>query len=188
MNILLKTALALTGLSAALPLQAAPRAVIDTNMGQIELLLNEQKAPQTVANFVRYAEQGFYNDTIFHRVIDRFMIQGGGFTADMIQKPTGKAIVNEANNGLKNTVGTVAMARLSDPHSATSQFFINIADNDFLNFKNTTPKEYGYTVFGKVTSGMDVVQNIAKVPTATRGLYQNVPVKPVIVRKITIIH
>ncbi|ROV56197.1 peptidylprolyl isomerase [Neisseria chenwenguii] len=187
MNALLKTTFLGLILSAALTAQAQTRAVIDTNMGKIELALDEKSAPKTVANFVSYANKGFYDNTVFHRVIDKFMIQGGGFTADMAQKATGKPIANEAANGLKNTVGTIAMARTGNPHSATSQFFINTADNDFLNFKNETPQGYGYAVFGKVTSGMDVVNKISKVQTATRGFHQNVPVKPVVIRKVTIL-
>ena len=172
---------------AALGAQAETRAVIDTNMGQIRLSLDEQKAPKSVANFVNYANKGFYNGTIFHRVMDGFMIQGGGFTPDMEQKATEKAISNEAENGLKNTVGTIAMARTANPNSATSQFFINVADNDFLNYKDRTPQAAGYAVFGKVTGGMDVVQKIAKVQTANRAYHQNVPVKPVVIEKVTIL-
>ena len=172
---------------AALQAQAETRAVIDTNMGNIELSLDEQKAPKTVANFVNYANKGFYNGTIFHRVIDGFMIQGGGFTPDMAQKATEKAISNEADNGLKNTVGTIAMARTANPNSATSQFFINAADNDFLNFKNRTSSGYGYAVFGKVTGGMDVVNRIAKVETTDQAYHQNIPVKPVLINKVTIV-
>ena len=166
--------------------QAETRAVIDTNMGKIELLLDEKKAPKTVDNFVRYAKKGFYNGTVFHRVIDGFMIQGGGFTADMTQKATEKAIANEADNGLKNTTGTIAMARTAHPNSATSQFFINVADNDFLNFKSKTPQGYGYAVFGQVVSGMDVVRKIAKVPTTDQAYHQNIPVKPVVIEKVSI--
>lgn len=172
---------------AALGAQAETRAVIDTNMGQIRLSLDEQKAPKSVANFVNYANKGFYNGTIFHRVMDGFMIQGGGFTSDMEQKPTEKAISNEAENGLKNTVGTIAMARTANPNSATSQFFINVADNDFLNYKDRTPQGAGYAVFGEVTGGMDVVQKIAKVQTANRAYHQNVPVKPVVIDKVSIL-
>lgn len=187
MNTLLKCSLGALALSAAFSSQAQTRAVIDTNMGKIELLLDETKAPKTVANFVNYAEKGFYNQTVFHRVIDGFMIQGGGYTEQLAEKPTEKAIVNEADNGLKNTVGTIAMARTGNPHSATSQFFINTADNAFLNFKNKTPQGYGYAVFGKVSAGMDVVNRISKVPTATRSFHQNVPVKPIVINKVTII-
>ncbi|UOO81143.1 peptidyl-prolyl cis-trans isomerase [Uruburuella testudinis] len=172
---------------AAFNAQAETRAVIDTNMGQIRLSLDEQKAPKTVANFVSYADKGFYNNTIFHRVIDGFMIQGGGFTADMKQKPTDKAIANEADNGLQNHTGTIAMARTAAPNSATSQFFINVANNDSLNFRSKTPQGYGYTVFGKVTGGMDVVNRIAKVQTTNQAYHQNVPLRPVVIQKISII-
>lgn len=174
-------------LGAAFSAQAETRAVIDTNMGKIELALDEKKAPKTVANFAGYANKGFYNGTIFHRVIDGFMIQGGGFTPDMTQKATEKAIANEADNGLKNTVGTIAMARTANPNSATSQFFINVADNDFLNFKSKTAQGYGYTVFGKVVSGMDVVNKIAKVKTTDQAYHQNIPVQPVVIRNVTIV-
>ena len=160
--------------------------LFETNMGNIQLELDEVKAPKTVANFVNYAKKGFYDNTIFHRVIDNFMIQGGGFTEKMVQKSTDKAITNEAYNGLKNNVGTIAMARTGDPNSATSQFFINTANNDFLNFKSKTPQGYGYAVFGKVTSGMDVVRKISKVKTATRGYHQDVPTEAVIIRKVSI--
>ncbi|MDO1508865.1 MULTISPECIES: peptidylprolyl isomerase [unclassified Neisseria] len=173
--------------AAALSTHAETRAVIDTNMGKIELSLDEKKAPKTVANFVNYAQKGFYNGTIFHRVIDGFMIQGGGFTPDLTQKATDKAISNEADNGLKNTVGTIAMARTANPNSATSQFFINVADNDFLNFKSKTIQGYGYAVFGKVTSGMDVVNQIAKTKTTDQAYYQNVPVSPIVINKVTIV-
>ena len=166
---------------------AEKSAIIDTNMGKIELSLNEKQAPATVANFVNYAQKGFYNNTIFHRVISGFMIQGGGFTADMRQKNTDSPINSEANNGLKNTIGTIAMARSGNPNSATSQFFINVADNGQLNFKNKTPQGYGYTVFGKVTSGMDIVNNIAKVATERHSYHQNVPVTPVVIKKVSII-
>ena len=172
---------------AAFSAHAETRAVIDTNMGKIELSLDEQKAPKTVANFVHYARKGFYNGTVFHRVIDGFMIQGGGFTPDMAQKATEKAIVNEADNGLANKTGTIAMARTASPNSATSQFFINVADNDFLNRKNNTVQGAGYAVFGKVTGGMDVVQSISKTATTDYAQYQNVPVKPIIIEKVTIL-
>ena len=149
MNKTLKLTFAALALAAAFNAQAETLAVIETNMGNISLSLDETKAPKTVANFVSYARKGFYDNTVFHRVIDGFMIQGGGFTPDLAQKATDKAIINEADNGLKNTVGTIAMARTGDPNSATSQFFINTADNTFLNFKNKTPQGYGYAVFGK---------------------------------------
>lgn len=168
---------------------AETRVLMETNMGKIELLLDEQKAPKTVANFVAYAKQGFYNQTIFHRVIDGFMIQGGGFTSDMLQKPTAPAIVNEANNGLKNVVGSIAMARTGEPHSATSQFFINVNNNMSLNYTSSTPQGYGYTVFGKVVSGMEVVNQIAKVRTTSTRYYpnQHVPVKPVVIHKVSVL-
>lgn len=166
---------------------AETRVEIDTNMGTIKLSLDEEKAPKTVANFVRYADKGFYNGTVFHRVIDGFMIQGGGFTPDLAKKATEKAIVNEADNGLKNTVGTIAMARTASPNSATSQFFINVADNDFLNRKGNGIRDAGYTVFGKVTGGMDVVRQIAKVPTTSRAEHQNVPVQPVVMRRVVVL-
>ena len=165
---------------------AETRATIETNLGNIELLLDEQKAPKTVTNFVQYAQSGFYQNTIFHRVMDGFMIQGGGFTADMLEKPTAKAINNEADNGLKNTVGSIAMARTAAPHSATSQFFINVVDNPSLNFRSKTPEGYGYTVFGHVVRGMDVVNRIAKVRTTNHLMHQNVPVQTVLIKKISI--
>ncbi|MDO4641833.1 MAG: peptidylprolyl isomerase [Neisseria sp.] len=170
-----------------LVVHAETRAEIDTNMGTIKLSLDEQKAPKTVANFVKYADKGFYNGTVFHRVIDGFMIQGGGFTPDLAQKSTEKAISNEAANGLKNSKGTIAMARTALPNSATSQFFINLADNDFLNRRGSDIRNAGYAVFGKVTDGMDVVERIAKVQTTDRAQHQNVPVEPVIIKKVTIL-
>ena len=166
---------------------AEPRAVIDTNMGKITVALNEKEAPQSVANFIGYAKQGFYNGTVFHRVINGFMIQGGGFNADMSQKATGKAIANEADNGLKNQKYTLAMARTAQPNSATSQFFINVADNPSLNHQSKTPQGWGYAVFGRVVEGSAVVDNIAKVRTGNRGYHQNVPLKPVVINQITII-
>ena len=182
----IKLTLCALALSLSVQAQAVTHDVIETNMGNIQLELDEVKAPKTVANFVNYAKKGFYDNTIFHRVIDNFMIQGGGFTEKMVQKSTDKAINNEADNGLKNNVGTIAMARTGDPNSATSQFFINTADNDFLNFKSKTPQGYGYAVFGKVTSGMDVVRKISKVKTETRGFHQDVPTEAVIIRKVSI--
>ena len=161
-------------------------AVIETSMGTITLELDEAKAPATVANFAQYAKDGFYDGTIFHRVIDGFMIQGGGFTKDMNQKDTRAAIRNEAMNGLKNARGTIAMARTSVVDSATSQFFINLVDNDFLDFQNPTPQGFGYAVFGKVTDGMEVVDAIAKVRTGNVGYFQSVPAETVTIRKITV--
>ena len=162
------------------------KATIETDLGTIELELDEKKAPATVKNFADYAKSGHYNDTIFHRVIDGFMIQGGGFTANMDQKPTKAPIRNEAMNGLKNARGTIAMARTMGVDSATSQFFINLVDNGFLDFRNPTPQGFGYAVFGKVTKGMEVVDKIAKVQTGNRGMHQDVPVKPVVIKKVTV--
>ena len=155
-------------------------------MGTIKLALDDEKAPATVANFVQYANDGHYAGTIFHRVIDGFMIQGGGFTRGMNQKPTRDPVRNEAMNGLKNLRGTIAMARTMVVDSATSQFFINLVDNDFLDFRAPTPQGFGYAVFGKVTEGMDVVDAIAKVKTGTVGPHQNVPEKPVEITKVTV--
>ena len=160
---------------------------MDTNHGTIMLELDAENAPNTVANFLTYAKEGFYDGTIFHRVISNFMIQGGGFTEDMNQKTTHDPIANEANNGLKNDNGTIAMARTGDPHSATAQFFINVKDNDFLNFSSETPQGWGYAVFGKVTEGMDVVEKIKDVPTTTKGPYQDVPSETVIIEKVTVV-
>lgn len=174
-------------LSIAAYAQAQTHVVMDTNLGKIELELDEQKAPKTVANFVNYAEKGFYNNTIFHRVIDGFMIQGGGFTPNMIAKTTDKPIENEADNGLKNTFGTIAMARTSDPNSASSQFFINVNNNKSLDFKDKTESGYGYAVFGKVVHGMDVVEKIAQVRTTNHLMYQNVPVHAVIIKSVKIV-
>ena len=162
------------------------KATIETDLGAIELELDEKKAPVTVKNFVDYAKSGHYNDTVFHRVIDGFMIQGGGFTADMDQKPTKEPIRNEAMNGLKNARGTIAMARTMVVDSATSQFFINLVDNSFLEFRNPTAQGFGYAVFGKVTKGMETVDKIAKVQTGSRGMHQDVPVKPVVIKKVTV--
>ncbi len=160
---------------------------MSTNMGDIQLELYPEKAPITVANFVSYANDGFYNGTIFHRVIDGFMIQGGGFTEDFTQKPTGEQIQNEADNGLTNEVGSIAMARTPDPHSATAQFFINVNDNDFLNFRSADMNGYGYAVFGKVTSGMDVVDQIKAVPTGAGGpMPSDVPQTTVTINSVTV--
>jgi len=163
-----------------------PQVIIETSKGTIVLELYPDDAPKTVANFLNYARWGHYDGTIFHRVIPDFMIQGGGFTPEMKQKLTGVPIENEADNGLKNDRGTAAMARTQDPHSATAQFFINTRNNAFLNHKNKTPEGWGYTVFGKVTKGMDVVDAISKVETATRGSMGNVPVEPVVITKVTV--
>ena len=152
-----------------------PVVLLETTSGDILVELYPDKAPETVANFLKYVDNGFYNNTIFHRVIPGFMIQGGGLTARMQQKDTEAPIKNEADNGLKNDRGTIAMARTMDPHSATAQFFINLVDNDFLNFQAPSGNGWGYCVFGKVTEGMDVVGKIAKVKTTTVGMYQDVP-------------
>jgi peptidyl-prolyl cis-trans isomerase B (cyclophilin B) len=160
--------------------------VLHTTYGDITLELDAEKAPATVANFLEYAKSGFYNDTIFHRVIDGFMIQGGGMDENINQKTTRGQIKNEANNGLKNDVGTIAMARTGDPHSATAQFFINIKDNDFLNFKSETPQGWGYCVFGRVTDGMDVIDKIRVVKTTSRGGHQDVPAEAVTISGLTI--
>lgn len=184
----LKTFVLATLLAAgSLNAQAQTRVLMETSAGNIELLLDEQKAPKTVANFVQYVNKGFYNQTIFHRVIDGFMIQGGGFTSDMVQKPTAPAIENEANNGLKNEVGTIAMARTGDPHSATSQFFINVNNNKPLDYTSSTMQGYGYAVFGKVSKGMDVVHQIARTRTTMRLMHQDVPVKPIVIKSVKII-
>ncbi|MFQ5645107.1 MAG: peptidylprolyl isomerase [Thiogranum sp.] len=159
---------------------------MQTNKGVIVLELDADKAPATVANFVEYARSGFYDGTIFHRVIPRFMIQGGGFEPGMTQKATNDPIKNEADNGLKNDLGSIAMARTSDPNSATAQFFINTKDNSFLNHTAPTPQGWGYCVFGKVVEGLDVVQAIEQVATGTHGGHQDVPNEDVIIEKVTV--
>jgi len=161
-----------------------PIVVMETSMGTIEIELYQDKAPITVKNFLKYAEEKFYDGTIFHRVIQNFMIQGGGFTVDMQRKETHDPIKNEATNGLKNERGTIAMARTSVIDSATSQFFINVKDNFFLNHKSDSPDEYGYAVFGKVVKGMDVVDKINSVKTGKKGRYQDVPIEPVVIKSI----
>jgi cyclophilin family peptidyl-prolyl cis-trans isomerase len=166
--------------------QAGTFVTLDTNYGKIQLELYPDKAPVTVKNFIAYVEAGYYNNLIFHRVIPGFMIQGGGFTVDMVQKPTNPPIINEAANGLKNERGTIAMARTNDPDSATAQFFINVVDNSFLDYKNDSPQGIGYTVFGKVVGGMDVVDKIAKVKTHTARGHRDVPEQNVIIRSATI--
>ena len=164
-----------------------PTARIETSMGEIVLELDAVNAPISVANFIDYASDGFYDGTIFHRVIDGFMIQGGGLTSDLRDKPNKKApIKNEAGNGLKNNRGTVAMARTSVVDSATSQFFINVSDNSFLNHSAPTPQGFGYAVFGKVTSGLDTVDAILQVRTGNKGMHQDVPVQEITIQKITI--
>ena len=157
---------------------------IKTSMGDIKVELFEEEAPETCKNFLSYVEDGHYNGTIFHRVINNFMVQGGGFDESFAQLPTKAPVQNEADNRLKNEVGTLAMARTPDPHSATCQFFINVADNDFLNYTSSTPQGYGYCVFGKVVEGMDVVNKIKEVETATRGPHRDVPVENIIINEI----
>ncbi|HEY9032666.1 MAG TPA: peptidylprolyl isomerase [Pseudomonadales bacterium] len=159
---------------------------LHTNHGDIQIELNSDKAPKTCENFLQYARDGFYNGTIFHRVIDGFMIQGGGFDKNMQQKPTRAPIENEADNGLKNEVGTLAMARTMDPHSATAQFFINVKDNSFLNHSGKNAQGWGYAVFGKVTAGMDVVEKIKAVKTGSHGMHQDVPAEPVVIESVSI--
>ena len=159
---------------------------LHTSMGDITLELDAEKAPKTVANFLQYARDGFYDGTIFHRVINNFMIQGGGMTADMAQKETRAPVDNEANNGLKNKTGTVAMARTNDPHSATAQFFINVADNGFLDHTAPTAQGWGYAVFGRVTAGMDVVDKIKAVATGNKGFHQDVPKEAVTIERVTV--
>ena len=164
-----------------------PRVTLSTNMGDIVVELNPAKAPLSSANFIEYVQSGQYNGTIFHRVIDNFMIQGGGFDQNMQQKPTRAPIQNEANNGLKNTRGTIAMARTGDPHSASSQFFINVKDNAFLDHTSPTPQGWGYTVFGKVVEGMDVVDKIKVVQTGNMGGHQNVPTQPIVINQAVLL-
>ena len=163
------------------------KVLLKTNHGDITLSLDAAKAPKSVANFLQYVKSGHYDGTIFHRVINNFMIQGGGMTAGMKQKPTGAEIENEANNGLKNDRYTVAMARTSDPHSATAQFFINVNDNDFLNHTAQNAQGWGYAVFGKVVDGMDVVDAIRKVKTSSSGFHQDVPAEDVVIEKATVL-
>jgi peptidyl-prolyl cis-trans isomerase B (cyclophilin B) len=160
---------------------------LHTNLGVITLELDVGKAPVTVENFLAYAAVGYYDNTIFHRVIDNFMIQGGGFEPGMKQKPTREPIKNEADNGLKNTRGAIAMARTNDPHSATAQFFINVVDNDFLDFRAADQQGWGYCVFGRVVDGLDVVDQIRQLDTANKGFHQNVPRKDVIIERAEVI-
>ncbi|MFA5518010.1 MAG: peptidylprolyl isomerase [Spirochaetota bacterium] len=158
--------------------------VMKTSMGEVEMELYRDKAPDTVDNFLKYVDDGFYDGTIFHRVISNFMIQGGGFTSDMDQKKTNPPVKNEANNGLLNKNGSIAMARTSDVHSATAQFFINVKDNDFLNYRSSDSQGFGYCVFGQVVNGMDVVNAIKDVQTGNKGYFQDVPVKTVTIESV----
>jgi cyclophilin family peptidyl-prolyl cis-trans isomerase len=189
---LLRSAVFLLALLAAVGAWGAdsanPAVTLKTNLGSIEIELYPENAPVTVRNFLQYVKDGHYDGTIFHRVIDGFMIQGGGFTREFREKPTRAPIKNEAGNGLRNEAGMVAMARTSDPNSATAQFFINLADNDFLDFRNPTAQGIGYCVFGKVIKGMDVVRRIAKVRThAGPPPNENVPVRPVVIERAEIV-
>ena len=161
--------------------------VLNTNYGPITVELDLEKAPKSAANFMQYAQDGFYDGTVFHRIIDDFMVQGGGFETGMRQKPNGDPVENEADNGLDNLTGTLAMARSSDPHSATSQFFINVGDNHFLNHRNKTDQGWGYAVFGRVSDGMDVVNKIKTCDTTSRGGHQDVPVNEVIIESTQIV-
>jgi peptidyl-prolyl cis-trans isomerase B (cyclophilin B) len=189
-----KTMRILTTLLLALPMLAMaeesaqsenPNVILHTNHGAITVELFEEDAPKSVENFLQYARDGHYDGTLFHRVIDNFMIQGGGFDADFNQKDTREPIENEADNGLKNERGTLAMARTNDPHSATSQFFINVADNDFLNHRGKqSGQTWGYAVFGRVIDGMDVVDEIRAVSTGTHGFHRDVPEEPVMIERV----
>ena len=161
--------------------------LMTTTVGPMTLELDADNAPKTVENFLSYVSNGFYDGTIFHRVINNFMVQGGGFTADMEQKATEAPIENEANNGLKNAYGTIAMARTQDPHSATAQFFINVQDNDFLNHTGENMQGWGYAVFGKVTDGEEVLDKIRCVQTGSQAGHQDVPVEPIIIESVTVI-
>lgn len=182
-------ALLLAGAAAvnAADAQQRPRVLMSTSMGDIVLELRPDKAPKTVENFLQYVEDGFYEGTVFHRVIDGFMIQGGGFTPDMNKKETRPPVMNEADNGLRNRVGTIAMARTNDPHSATAQFFINVANNANLDFREKRPRAWGYAVFGRVVKGMDVVGDIKSVATTTKGPYKNVPAEPIVIKEVKLL-
>ena len=184
-QLILLTSLMFLGLMSA-QAQVSPQVKIQTNYGDIVLELYPDKAPKSVSNFLSYVDTNFYTNTIFHRVIDGFMIQGGGFTQQFERKPTSPPIENEADNGLFNEPGTIAMARTAEPHSATAQFFINVANNDFLNHTNKTPRGWGYAVFGKVIKGMDVVDKIRELPTGPGGPFQkDVPKSPAIITGIS---
>jgi peptidyl-prolyl cis-trans isomerase A (cyclophilin A) len=174
------------GFSPLLAQAANPIVTFETNRGNFVVELYPDKAPKTVANFIEYANSGYYKDTIFHRVINRFMIQGGGFTTDMVEKPTKAPVINEAGNGLKNDIGTLAMARSSDPDSATSQFFINLENNQFLNYQSPDPELIGYCVFGRVLMGMDVVREIASSPTGFTGSFSDVPKSAIVIQSVKV--
>ena len=185
---LLFSSLALGAVLASPAALAALQVALQTSMGRIVLELDDARAPGTVANFLQYVREGHYDGTVFHRVINGFMIQGGGMTADMKEKPTRPGIRNEASNGLKNTAYTVSMARTPDPHSASAQFFINVADNDFLNYREPTTRGWGYAVFGKVVQGKEVVDKIKAVPTTTRGQNEGVPLQPIVIQKAEVLN
>ena len=169
-------------------MQPNPKVEIQTSQGNFVIELYPKKAPKTVANFLQYVNTDFYKGTIFHRVINNFMIQGGGFMRDMTEKPTNAPITNEANNGLLNELGTIAMARTNEPDSATSQFFVNLTNNQFLNYSNPSPELAGYCVFGKVVSGLEVVQKIGITPTTNVGGYSDVPIKAVTIKSVKVIN
>ena len=185
--ILLATALVTAAGAMAQPERRHPVVKLQTSMGDIEVELYEDKAPKSVANFLAYVKDGHYDGTIFHRVINGFMIQGGGFTADMQQKPTRNPVENEADNGLKNEAYTLAMARTQDPHSASAQFFINVKNNDFLNHTSKTPQGWGYAVFGKVVKGQGVVNKIKAVATGSKGMFDDVPLQAVVIEKAEVV-
>lgn len=168
-------------------MSTTPRVNLQTNQGAILIELDAEKAPKTVENFLTYVKEGFYDGTVFHRVINNFMIQGGGFEVGMKQKQTHAPVENEANNGLKNNRYTLAMARTADPHSATAQFFINVADNDFLNFTSPTPNGWGYAVFGKVVEGTEIVDKIKTTKTGNKGFHQDVPTEDIVIEKATVV-
>ncbi len=174
-------------LSASISAFAAPSVEFQTNQGNFTVELYPEKAPKTVANFLQYVKDGFYENTIFHRVINHFMIQGGGFERDLSEKNTRAPIANEAGNGLLNETGTLAMARTADPDSATAQFFVNLTDNQFLNYAGPDPDQIGYCVFGKVTSGIEVVQKIGLVQTNTVGRNSDVPIKPIVIKSVKLL-
>ncbi len=170
-----------------LNLQASPSVEFETNQGNFTIELYPEKAPKTVANFLQYVKDGFYEKTIFHRVINRFMVQGGGFERDLTEKNTREPIINESNNGLLNEVGSVAMARTMEPDSATAQFFVNLNDNQFLNYQTPDAELIGYCVFGKVTNGMDVIQKIGLTATGNMGRHTDVPLKPIVIKSAKIL-
>ncbi|MDH3947782.1 MAG: peptidylprolyl isomerase [Gammaproteobacteria bacterium] len=177
------------GLNTAAQAGEQPRVRVETSLGNFELQLDPEKAPKTVANFLGYVNSGFYDGTIFHRVIDGFMIQGGGFTPDYERKPTNAPVINEADNGLKNLRGTIAMARTMNPHSATAQFFINVKDNDFLDYTSKSPRGWGYTVFGQVVKGMAVVDKIRQVKTGPGGVFpSDAPLEMVIIKRMSVVN